>query len=220
MAQVMVRDHRVDDGCGAEVQPSIAGYGPSYGPAGTFVTIRGQNFMDGMKVMYGDALIAPSRLTASEIEFAIPRYGADASIALVSPEGRTQLAVGAFDVRAVEPQWRDDDRDWRDHDRDWRDDDRDARGDRASRLWERRFLISAKAKAEISLHERRLSRMQRTLFVLRSRGNERQIYRLELAITKENDRHRARMAQLRKEFRYDYNKKYRGEWRGELRVSL
>lgn len=156
--------------------PSVRSYWPHAGAPGTTVTIYGHNFARSTKVIYGNTLVTPSRVTATSISFAVPRYARDASIALRAPNRRWDMSVGTFDVvRHAYPSY-----------------------SYKTTRWRRAFLASAPVKAELSMHSLRMARLER--MKLRTRSL-RLIARIDAAIRRENRRHATAMTELEVAFR-------------------
>lgn len=155
--------------------PSVRGYWPHAGTAGTTVTIRGENFARATKVIYGGTLVIPRRVTGTSITFDVPRYASDASIALRAPNRRWDLRVGAFDVQEIYRSY-----------------------PYKTARWRRAFLASTPVKAELSMHSLRIARLER--MKLRTRSASLTV-RINAAIRRENRRHATQMTELEVAFR-------------------
>lgn len=62
--------------------PVLSGFSPASGPAGTVITVTGSGFASGQVVKFGDAVVAPTALSATSFTFAVPPGLVDASYAI------------------------------------------------------------------------------------------------------------------------------------------
>jgi hypothetical protein len=181
---------------------TVTGYAPSFGAPGTIVTITGNSFQAGTQVVYGGQLIAPSQLTRTRISFAIPEGQSDGTIALQEPRARYATTVGAFDVRyPARPSWQDT---VRNQEKVLAGSRRDRRNDRMQSLytrWQRMFLRTPAARAELSLHAERLAKLERMERLAQARHQYELLARIGRATAQENNRHERAMTKLEREYR-------------------
>lgn len=103
------RDHRRDRdrpdfGRRFDAQLIVSSYWPRKGAGGTLVTIRGQNFSEGTKVMLGNDPIQPKEVTPTQITFRIPpKSSGTQPVRLQVPNSRRLYVVGGFEVSDVDP---------------------------------------------------------------------------------------------------------------------
>lgn len=205
-AQVVVRDHRAPD-IYRMPRPVVTSFSPASGPVGTTVTVKGDNFVAGTKVILGDMLITPKYLGDNAIAFEIPAGASDASISLDLPNSRRDLAVGSFNV--LLPVYDDDDElgygngygYGKDHG--YGKGKGSYKGKRWSRgsIWNkynRAFLRLPAVRAELSLHAERTARLNRMLRL--SLGRPGMTRRIQIALSREDRRHEIKMASLKAEW--------------------
>ncbi len=217
----VVRDHRAPQkptpivrGRRQPVQPlpTVLSYAPLTGPAGTTVTVVGRNFEAGTYVTYDGKLLAPSLITNRKLEFAIPAGASDGVISIRGPSARAATTVGAFDVVTPKPAptWGvnvNANASWRVRfDSSERERVQSRRGRRANRAkqyqqrWRRAFLRDTKTQAELTLHARRIAKLERMKRIATARDNARLARRIDIAIKRENLRHDRKMTQLEQAF--------------------
>lgn len=213
-AQVVVRDHRGQD-IYRMPRPIVTSFSPASGAVGTTVTIKGDNFVAGTKVILGDMLITPKYLSDNALAFEIPAGASDASISLDMPGSRRDLAVGSFNV--LLPVYDDDDYDndgighgygngnGYGHGKDYGHGKGNGgyKGKSWSRgsVWNkynRAFLRLPAVRAELSLHAERTSRLNRMLRL--SLGRPGMTRRIQIALSREDRRHEFKMASLKAEW--------------------
>lgn len=209
-AQVVVRDHRAPD-IYRMPRPVVTSFSPASGPVGTTVTVQGDNFVAGTKVILGDMSITPNYLSDNALTFEIPAGASDASISLDLPNSRRDLAVGSFNVLA--PIYDDDDDDGigyghgRGHGKDYGYDNGGYNGGYKGKRWSRgsiwnkynrAFLRLPAVRAELSLHAERTARLNRMLRL--SLGRPGMTRRIQIALSREDRRHDYKMAALKAEW--------------------
>lgn len=203
-AQVRVRDHRSPD-IYRMPSPIVTSYSPASGPAGTTVTITGDNFVDGIKVVYGDTMVTPTYVTDGSLSFKIPYNADDASISLDLPGSRRGLSVGSFDVRMASY---DDDNGYGNgggygNDKGYGHRKGNGYGKGWSRSsirnkYNRAFLRLPAVRSELALHAERTARLNRMLRL--SLGRPVMTQRIHVALNREDRRHDYKMASLKAEW--------------------
>lgn len=189
--------------------PSVSSFGPHSAQAGATVTIFGSGFERGAMVKLGNTMIAPSFVGGGRISFTVPAGAADGSLAVVLPGRRRALAVGALDI--IEPVvvrppigrggFYRENAGWY-----------STRGNRRassrrailSRWNNRAFLGSYAARAELSLHAKRLAQLNRMKRLAVGTGKLHLSVRINRAIARENARHDLKMKQLERTFLASY----------------
>jgi hypothetical protein len=171
------RDHRSSSQALRSI--SVSDFSPKVGVAGTSVTIRGNNFVRGTRVVYDGRLITPTRITSTSITFTVPARSNSSRIALRVPNSRRDIAVGSFQVRAQPVVNR----------------------RLTQQQFERAFLADSRTRAELRLHNERMSRLNQMLRLAGELRDSSLQARIRVAIQSENNRHQRQMAQLRAQFR-------------------
>lgn len=219
MAQVPDRDHRGFDRDAdydgkrrirpPVMMPAVSSYTPASAAPGATVTIFGESFVPGMKVMLDGDLIEPSFVGRKRIRFTVPAGARDGALSLVMPNRRRALGVGALDV--IEPARRArrgyDDAGWT---RTRRSRRAKSRRDIFARWSDRYFFDNAAVRAEFRLHARRLAKLNRMKRLARQTGQFRFTARINAAIRRENVRHDRAMRRLERS--YSDIGRNRGRW--------
>jgi IPT/TIG domain len=212
-------------------RPVVSSYWPMKGKVGSRVMIRGQNFAPDTAVVWGDTPIAGVSVTPTEITFVVPAGAASGSLALSVGHGRNlpigAFDVADFDADAEMKRGDDDRRHkaeaiWSERQkqlakdeatrqsemtkqRDERTSTRESRrAGRATEIkskWDHAFLGDPETQAELTLHAQRLAHVQRMRDLAETKSNGKLVVRIEVAQTKENERHDQRMAALHTGFK-------------------
>ena len=187
-------------------RPVVTSFSPASGPVGTTVTVTGDNFVAGTKVILGDMLITPKYLSDNALAFEIPAGASDASISLDLPGSRRDLAVGSFNV--LLPVYDgDDDGIGYGHGGGYGKDHGYGKGGYKGKRWSRgsiwnkynrAFLRLPAVRAELSLHAERTARLNRMLRL--SLGRPGMTRRIQIALSREDRRHDNKMAALKAEW--------------------
>lgn len=184
--------------------PSVTNFSPHAAQPGTTITIWGDNFARGTKVMLNGVALNPSSLTSNKITFVLPLGSNDGSLALVAPYRRGTLAVGSLNVVTPPPPRKGYNRY---DDSGWTKTRRSRRARSRSGIlghWNRSFLNSSAVKSELSLHAKRLAQLNRMSRLAKAQGMRGFTLRINVAIRKENARHSAKMSKLETQFRTSY----------------
>ena len=185
MAHTPIRDHRAKLKVRpAQVVPTITSYGPAKGAPGTVVTVRGKNFAGGTQIKLGNTIITPHYVTSQVIKFRIPKNGIDGALSLKSPRLARWYRVGSFNVIKPKPAY-------------------------SETRFKRAFVASAGVKAENDYHSQQIQRYKRLLKLSIAYQFTDLTYHINRSIKIENQRHRAEMAKLEREFRAAWNNRYR-----------
>ena len=210
--------------------PVVTGYVPARGEAGTKVVIRGQNFAAGTQLVWGNEPIAEATVTPTEVTFTVPAAHPAGAIVLRGGGLHRDLPVGAFEVAKADEAAEHKMEEEREHhaEESWRERAKAFGKERAERdaavakqeaelehnreerrtkyLAEQRarfhaeFLADPATQAELTLHAERLARLERMSRLAEQIDDEKIGVRVEVATTRENDRHNQRMAALQAAF--------------------
>jgi hypothetical protein len=210
-------------------RPVVSSYSPMKGEANTKVVIRGENFAPDTTVMWGPTAIGGAHVTSNEITFSVPKDAKSGTITL--HHGHGDLAVGAFDVahwdageakradadrqHAAEATWKDrqkslgkdrKDRDGelskQEHDLETsRDQRREKEASEERAKWQAKELADPDIQAELALHSKRVADLERMDRLATARADGKLVVRIQVATTKENERHQQRMTTLQAAFK-------------------
>ena len=211
-------------------RPTVSSYWPDKGKAGARVTVRGRNFSQDTRVMWGPDEVRAAKVRDDEIEFRVPDNAQSATILLKGPGGR-DLIVGNFEVAnydadadakrieaerqaAAQAAWtasqakmaHDAAARQADMDRRWnelegnREQRRQQRVQEIRAKWQAAFLGDADTQDELTLHAERVAHLTRAKDVASLNNNQKLAIRIDIAFAKENDRHDRRMASLQSAF--------------------
>ena len=211
-------------------RPVVSSYWPAKGKPGTRVVIRGRNFPTDASVMWGPQIVRAAKVTPNQIVFAVPAQATTSRIMLKvtgRDVGVGSFEVGAtFDAaaearkldeerrRAAEAAWAARqkelarDRAAREAEIRRRSDEREAsreerRRERAAAIrakWDRAFLADPNTQDELTLHAQRIAELGRMREIAELSSNGKLAVRIDIAQSRETDRHDQRMAALKTDF--------------------
>ena len=210
--------------------PVVSGYVPARAEAGTKVVIRGQNFAAGTQLVWGNAPVAEATVTPTQIEFTVPAGHPPGQIVLRGGGLNRDLPVGSFEAAKINEEEEKKIEEDRQHHAEeaWNERAKSFGKERAERdaavaaqenalernREERRtkyiadershfhaeFLADPATQAELTLHAERLARLERMSRLAEQVDDSKIGIRVEVATTRENDRHNQRMAALQAAF--------------------
>lgn len=211
-------------------KPAVYSFAPRMGKPGQQVVIRGRNFAPGAKVFFNNKPVAGARVAATRIVFTVPPSKRDGLISIRQAGQPGAIIVGMFDLKgrfdraaearrqaamkkAAQDAWLARQRALA-KSREARlaaynarmqelAAQREAR--RAKRLaawraqWEMKFLNDPQVRAELALHAERAARL-RHMLRLAEIDNSKLAVRIQLALNREDERHKQRMVVLKTAF--------------------
>ncbi|MEO8844591.1 MAG: IPT/TIG domain-containing protein [Kofleriaceae bacterium] len=211
-------------------RPTVSSYWPAKGKAGSRVVIRGRNFSQETRVMWGPDEVRAAKVRDDEIEFRVPDNATTATILLKGERGR-DLIVGNFEVAnydaaaearrieaerqaAAQAAWtasqakmaKDSAARQAALDHRWNELDSSRehrRGQRVQEIrakWQAAFLGDPDTQDELTMHAERVAQLTRAKDVAGVTNNQKLGIRIDVALAKENDRHDQRMAALQTAF--------------------
>lgn len=211
-------------------RPTVSSYWPDKGKGGSRVVIRGRNFAPETRVMWGPDEVRSAKVRNDEIEFRVPNNATSATIILKGAGGRDLIVgnyeVANYDAdadarriaaerqAAAQAAWTASqakmahdaaarqaalDARWNELDSN-REQRRERRMQQIRAKWQAAFLGDPDTQDELTLHAERVADLTRAKDVAAVTNNQKLGIRIDIALSKENDRHDRRMAALQTGF--------------------
>jgi hypothetical protein len=211
-------------------RPTVSSYWPTKGKVGTRVVIHGKNFPADAQVLWGPEPVVGAKVKPDEIKFDVPANAQSATILIKRGEKHDLIVgnfeVANFDgiaeakrleaerVKAAQAAWAESQAKWaKDQDARqaaadaaWKDLESNREKRRADRIaelrqkWKDAFLADPDTQSELTLHAQRLAELARAKEVAQISANQKLGVRIDVATTRETERHDNRMAALETAF--------------------
>lgn len=188
----------------AEYAPTISKFGPARAGAGAVVVIRGTKFAKGTKIRIGNRLVKPYWVSPTMIKLKVPKNAADGTISIKVPKVSRWFRVGQFDYVPPPPPKRK----RATKIKTYKKNSRYSKQRQAER-YRRKFMATAKVKAEIKFHNRQVTRLRQMINTATRYGFPQLVTCAKQELRTENLRHRRAMTKLDRAFRIVWNKRYR-----------
>ena len=211
-------------------RPYVSSYWPAAGKVGTKIHIEGGNFPANIAVLWNDSPIKAVEVKPDVIAFRVPVGATTGEIALQREHGRPlpigMFQVSTVDPeiearkaeearrKAAEAAWAEHEKEiahdqaarraaWERQQQEWdasRDQRREQREEAIRAKWNAAFLADPDTQAELTLHAQRVAELQRAREIADLKNDGKLGVRVDVATSKENDRHDQRMAALKAAF--------------------